>query len=105
KRFEWIQSTGALGAEVAGVGITDPPHERGRGFWITGVEPVLEFGHDLERVIGRDVGVDHAVPPAGDRIGLEYLGITVHHPIDRPVTNGVYAHMESGVVVHPDQAA
>ena len=104
-RLEWIQSQRALLAEVARVGIAEPPVETRRRFGIAGVEVVLQTGHDVDRMIRRDVGVNDPVSQAFLGILAHCLIVRINDPVDAFVANGVHRHMHAGVVKQADEHA
>src|ERR1700677_3469348 len=49
-------------SEVSGIGIADPPGESGLRLGIASVILFLQRGYGIDGVIGRDVGMNDAVP-------------------------------------------
>ena len=95
---EGVEPEGALGAEVGGVGVADPPNERGLGLGVGGVVGLLEHGHAGDGVVGGDVGVDDAVAEAGCWLLLEDGGVGIDHEVDGAVADGVGADVDTGLV-------
>ena len=102
ERAERIEPQRTGLSEVAGVGVADPPHERGRGLGEGGVVGALQLGDGVERVVGGDVGVDDAVSQARARVGLQRERVAVDHPVDALIADGVHADVQPGVVEQAD---
>ena len=63
----------------------------------------LQHRHDVNGVSTRDVRVDDAMSQALDGIRPHRLCVTVHHPVDAPVTDRVHAHMHASIVEQSDE--
>src|SRR5262245_40027859 len=79
--------------------------EARRWLRIGGVVLALETRHLVERVICRNVRVNDAVPQSLRWFLAQRLRIAVDHPVDGTVTDGVHAHVQTGVVIQLDERA
>ena len=103
--LERNQTKRALRSEVARVVVADPPGERRLQLRISGVVLFLQSRHHFDGVIGRLVAVDDSVTHSLHRFILQHLRVSVHHPVNRAIPDGVRTDVYASAVNHPHHLA
>src|SRR5882762_1037717 len=93
-----IQPSGALRAKISRVSIADPPHKRRLRLRVSCVVLVFQADHLCDCVVGRNVGVDNAVPKTNGRFLFQNLCVRIDDPVDGTISDRVRSHVNTGVM-------